>query len=155
LNQLHELSSPFLENKPYAFQNALRVVFANKIVCKNTALSFAEEIVDLMVEKKNNGGIVLLEDIYELWEDDTFKISPLYDRHHIKPKSRGGKIMISFPKKIHREWHKAFGNLYTKVEIIIFLEKIFKEEVDSFHEINKNIKYAKREAKKLEKAGNF
>ncbi len=143
----------FLEEKPSRFGKALHTVFANRINCEDDAFSFIEEISDLMEEKQKNGGIVLVEDIYELWEDDTLILGSAYDEHHIKPKNRGGKKKVSLPEKFHREWHIAFADLYKKKEIIIFLEKVFKERLDSFSEINKSIKYAKREAKRLEKAG--
>ena len=53
-----------------------------------------------------------------------------YDKHHIIPKSRGGKDKtIELPVKFHRAWHTIFGNLYGEetVDFIVWLNHRFED----------------------------
>jgi len=44
-------------------------------------------------------------------------------KHHVLPKSRGGKHTCSIPDNFHQAWHMCFLNL-TPEEICIFVKKI-------------------------------
>ena len=58
------------------------------------------------------------------------KARVMYDKHHIIPKSRGGKERtIELPVKLHRAWHTIFGNLYGEetVDFIIWLNHRFRD----------------------------
>ena len=45
------------------------------------------------------------------------------NKHHIIPKSRGGKKTVIIPQNFHQAWHVVFGLLHGK-EACLFIEKI-------------------------------
>ena len=45
------------------------------------------------------------------------------NKHHIIPRSRGGKKIVDIPQNFHQAWHSVFGVLYGK-EACLFIEKI-------------------------------
>jgi len=44
-------------------------------------------------------------------------------KHHIRPRSRGGKGVVLIPSSFHEAWHELFDNM-TNSEINIFVEKL-------------------------------
>lgn len=55
---------------------------------------------------------------------------PRYDRHHIRPKSRGGgshRNLVTLPVEFHAAYHKLFVNM-TVEEVHIFIDAIMQPD---------------------------
>ena len=79
---------------------------------------------------------------------DVPKGGKMLTKHHIQPKSRGGKNgeVIFLPERFHEAWHYVFGNL-TNEEAVIFIAVLFdgKREVtlSTINKLRKNIRKGK------------
>ncbi len=125
-------SSPLLDRFefrfPSSFYNAFSDVFG-QIEEEKEAFFFLEELNQIMNQRRG-GGIVQIEEIVYLREQEFFKNGLyIYNEHHVVPISRDGRRrveaddqVVRLPEKFHASWHGVFFNLYDG-ETIDFLER--------------------------------